>query len=32
MEGTLILRRAERSGQPLETTVQELMNLRPAQT
>jgi TetR/AcrR family transcriptional regulator, lmrAB and yxaGH operons repressor len=32
MEGALILCRAERSSQPLETTAQELMNLLPSQT
>lgn len=31
MEGALILCRAERSSQPLETTAQELMNLLPSQ-
>jgi TetR/AcrR family transcriptional regulator, lmrAB and yxaGH operons repressor len=32
MEGALILCRAEHSGQPLETTALELMNLLPPQT
>jgi len=32
MEGALLLCRAERSGQPLETVAQELMNLVPPQT
>jgi TetR/AcrR family transcriptional regulator, lmrAB and yxaGH operons repressor len=32
MEGALILCRAEQSGQPLEITARELMNLLPAQT
>lgn len=32
MEGALILCRAERSSQPLETTAQELMNLLSSQT
>ena len=32
MEGALILCRAERSSQPLETTAQELMNLLPSRT
>ena len=32
MEGALILCRAERSSQPLETTAQELMNLLPSPT
>ena len=30
MEGALILCRAERSSQPLETTAQELMKLLPS--
>jgi len=32
MEGALLLCRAERSGQPLETVAKEVMNLVPPQT